>query len=59
MFDSKQKKGGEVVGAQLNVPVVYITQLVGLAIGIEPSKLGLDLNQSPVDRLMEKMGVPV
>ncbi len=57
MFDSKQKKGGEVVGAQLSVPVVYITQLLGLAMGIEPSKLGLDLNQSPVVKLMEKMGV--
>jgi heterodisulfide reductase subunit B len=59
MFDSKQRKGGEVVGAQLNLPVIYLTQLVGLAMGIGPSKLGLDLNQSPVERLMEKMGVPV
>lgn len=58
MFDSKQKKGGEVVGAQLNVPVVYLTQILGLAMGIGPSKLGLDLNQSPVERLLERMGVP-
>jgi len=58
MFDSKQKKGGEVVGAQLNVPVVYLTQLLGIAMGIEPTKLGLDLNQSPVDKLLEKMGAP-
>ncbi len=57
MFDSKQKKGGEVVGAQLNVSVFYLTQLLGLAMGLEPSKLGLDLNQSPVEKLLEKLGV--
>jgi len=58
MFDGKQRKGGEVVGAKLDLPVVYLTQLIGLSIGLEPSKLGLDLNQSPVDKLMAKMGAP-
>ncbi|MBN1540447.1 MAG: CoB--CoM heterodisulfide reductase iron-sulfur subunit B family protein [Candidatus Thermoplasmatota archaeon] len=52
MFDSKQKKAGETVGAKLNVPVLYITQLVGLAFGIDPGKLGLELNLSPVDRIL-------
>lgn len=55
MFDAKQKDAGTTVGAKLNVPVVYYTQLLGLALGIDEKKLGLDLNQSPVDQLLNKI----
>ena len=51
MFDSRQTKAGETVAAQLNIPVVYLTQLLGIAFGINHEKLGLDLNLSPVDKL--------
>ena len=50
MFDSKQREAESVVGAKLTVPVVYYTQLLGLALNIEREKLGLHLNQSPVDQ---------
>jgi heterodisulfide reductase subunit B len=55
MFDAKQKDAGTTVGVKLNVPVVYYTQLLGLALGIEEKKLGLDLNQSPVDQILKKV----
>ncbi|MEA3559941.1 MAG: CoB--CoM heterodisulfide reductase iron-sulfur subunit B family protein [Candidatus Thermoplasmatota archaeon] len=55
MYDSKQKKAGETVGAKLNVPVLYLTQLVGLAFGMGQEELGLELNLSPVDELFEDM----
>ena len=55
MFDAKQKDAATTVGAKLNVPVVYLTQLLGLALGIEQDKLGLHLNQSPVDQLLSKV----
>jgi len=51
MYDSKQTKAGETVAAKLDVPVVYLTQLVGVSFGIKPEKLGFDLNLSPVDKL--------
>jgi len=35
MFDSKQKKAGEIVATKLEVPVVYLTQLLGLSFGID------------------------
>jgi heterodisulfide reductase subunit B len=57
MFDARQKEAGTTVGAKLNVPVVYYTQLLGLALGIDEKKLGLDLNQSPVDQLQAKICV--
>jgi heterodisulfide reductase subunit B len=55
MFDAKQKEAGTTVGAKLNVPVVYYTQLLGLAMGFEEKKLGLDLNQSPVEQLLTRV----
>jgi heterodisulfide reductase subunit B len=55
MFDAKQKDAGTTVGTKLNVPVFYYTQLLGLALGIDEKKLGLDLNQSPVERLQAKI----
>jgi len=55
MFDFKQKDAGTTVGAKLDLPVVYYTQLLGLALGVEQEKLGLHLNQSPVDQLLSKV----
>jgi heterodisulfide reductase subunit B len=55
MFDFKQRDAATITGAKLNVPVVYYTQLLGLALGIEQEKLGLHLNQSPVDQLLTKI----
>jgi heterodisulfide reductase subunit B len=51
MFDSRQTKAGETVAAKLDVPVLYLTQLLGLAMGITREKLGLELNFSPVEKL--------
>ena len=51
MFDTKQNKAGETVASKLEIPVMYLTQLLGLALGIENKKLGLDLNLSPVEKL--------
>ena len=50
-YDAKQTKAGETVAAKLDVPVFYLTQLLGLAFGISKEKLGLDLNQSPVNKI--------
>jgi heterodisulfide reductase subunit B len=51
MFDSRQTKAGETVATKLEVPVLYLTQLLGVAFGISGEKLGLDLNLSPVEKL--------
>ena len=55
MFDMRQKSLGATVGARLDVPVVYYTQLLGLAMGIDMESLGLHLNRSPVDGLLKKI----
>ena len=51
MFDSRQAKAGETVAAKLDVPVLYLTQLLGLAMGLPAEKLGLELNLSPVEKI--------
>ena len=57
MFDSKQNDAVATTGAKISLPVVYYTQLLGLALGVEQNKLGLQLNQSPVDRLLAKVPI--
>ena len=50
-FDARQKKSGETVATKLQVPVLYLTQMIGMAIGISKEKLGMHLNASPVEQL--------
>jgi len=44
------QRGGE----QLHVPVLYITQLLGLALGLDPGAVGLDRNRVEVTPFLEK-----
>ncbi|MGC8895561.1 MAG: CoB--CoM heterodisulfide reductase iron-sulfur subunit B family protein [Candidatus Bathyarchaeia archaeon] len=55
MFDFRQKDAVATVGAKASLPVIYYTQLLGLALNIEAEKLGLHLNQSPVEQLLMKI----
>ncbi len=56
MFDARQNVSAATVGAKLNLPVLYYSQLLGVALGINDEKIGLHLNRSPIDRLLEKIG---
>jgi|Deesub1362B_J571_1020462.scaffolds.fasta_scaffold00584_17 heterodisulfide reductase subunit B len=58
MLDNKQDAAKTITGnMEVSLPVFYLTQLVGLAIGIEPSKLLINLNMSPVDEILAEVGV--
>jgi heterodisulfide reductase subunit B len=52
MYDAKQSRAGEAVGTQLHVPVIYLSQLLGIAFGLDPEKLGFRLNLSPVNEVL-------
>jgi heterodisulfide reductase subunit B len=52
VLDSKQEKAAGMVGEKLKMPVFYLTQLVGLSMGMEPESLGLNLNLSPAKYLL-------
>lgn len=55
MFDAKQKDAEAVIGGKLELPVVYYTQLLGVAMGIKKEKLGLNINRSGVDELFKML----
>lgn len=59
MLDTKQKSLEQQHGEEIGIPVLYVTQLVGIALGLGPDELGLDMNSvSPMpmmERIYEKM----
>ncbi|MEM0361415.1 MAG: CoB--CoM heterodisulfide reductase iron-sulfur subunit B family protein [Sulfolobales archaeon] len=58
MIDAKQDAARSEVGDEsISIPAFYLTQLVGLAMGLSPKELGLNLNVSPIESILEKLGV--
>ena len=55
MLDSKQNAIKVTTQTDINLPVLYYTQLLGLAMGISAEKLGLSLNLSPVGEILKKV----
>jgi len=59
MLDAKQKAIENKRGEKIGIPVLYVTQLVGIALGLGPEELGLNMNVvSPmpmVERVYERM----
>jgi heterodisulfide reductase subunit B len=60
MLDAKQKVLEQKHGEKIGIPVLYVTQLAGIALGLGPEELGLFMNSvSPmamVERAYERMG---
>jgi len=53
VLDSKQHEIQSLLGEEVpSVPVVYYTQLLGLSLNITPEKLGIHLNASAVESLL-------
>ncbi len=57
MFDNNQKSLEKRYNIQYQIPVLYLPQLLGLALGIDPKEIGLNLNSVKANRLMELIGV--
>ncbi len=55
VFDKRQRAICKQVGIDKRIPVIYYPQLLGLAFGIDPEKLGIHLNSSPVEQLLSKI----
>ncbi|NOZ58057.1 MAG: heterodisulfide reductase subunit B [Euryarchaeota archaeon] len=54
-LDAKQPEIESHMGEQLGVPVLYITQLIGLALGLDPyAELGMDKNMVAPDEIIRK-----
>lgn len=57
LLDLQQKEIEKRYGITLNMPVLYFTQLIGLALGHKPKELGLDKNMVSTASVTKKLGV--
>ncbi|MCE8426612.1 MAG: CoB--CoM heterodisulfide reductase iron-sulfur subunit B family protein [Candidatus Methanoperedens sp.] len=55
-LDAKQKAVGTKFNINIDMPIIYFTQLIGLAMDLSPGVLGLDKHLVPTDKLIEKVG---
>ena len=56
-LDSRQPEVEKVIGNSLGLPVLHLPQLIGLALGIEPKKLGLDRHVVSTKPVLEKLRI--
>ncbi|RLE77481.1 MAG: hypothetical protein DRJ44_01905 [Thermoprotei archaeon] len=54
MLDTRQESVSKIFNEELNVPVMYYQQLLGLVLGIPEKELGLNFNMSPIHVFLEK-----
>lgn len=55
-LDAKQKAVESKYNIRIEMPIIYFTQLMGLALGLSPKELGMDKHLVPTDKLMAKIG---
>lgn len=55
MLDAKQRAVGRELGEKINLPVLYITQLLGLALGLDYRKLGLQRSLTSSKPLLKRI----
>ncbi|VVB70979.1 CoB--CoM heterodisulfide reductase subunit B [uncultured archaeon] len=55
MLDAKQRALEQKFGEKIEIPVLYVTQLAGIALGLGPEELGLEMNSVSPMAMMEKV----
>jgi heterodisulfide reductase subunit B len=58
-LDAKQKDIESQFDLKIDMPILYITQLIGIAFGIDQKELGLNRNVVSVNKVLEKLKAPV
>lgn len=56
-LDSRQPEVENVIQEQIGLPILHLSQLVALALGVEPGKLGLDRHVVSTRSLLTRLGV--
>jgi heterodisulfide reductase subunit B len=55
-LDAKQKAVEAKFNIKIDMPIMYFTQLIGLALGLFPEELGFDKHLVPTDKVIAKAG---
>ncbi|MFX0188978.1 MAG: CoB--CoM heterodisulfide reductase iron-sulfur subunit B family protein [Candidatus Hodarchaeota archaeon] len=53
-FDSNQKKAEKISGNTYGIPILYITELLALAMGVNPDDIGIKFHRSRLTDFLEK-----
>jgi succinate dehydrogenase / fumarate reductase cytochrome b subunit len=56
-LDGVQPRAGEERGTKIGLPVLHMTQLIGLALGIDPPDLGFERHTVSVKGVLDKLGL--
>ncbi|WP_421656852.1 CoB--CoM heterodisulfide reductase iron-sulfur subunit B family protein [Leptothermofonsia sp. ETS-13] len=56
-LDSRQPEVEKVIGQKLNLPILHLSQLVALALGVSPQILGLNRHIVSTRPVLEKLGL--
>jgi succinate dehydrogenase / fumarate reductase, cytochrome b subunit len=56
-LDSRQPEVEKTIGQKLGLPILHMPQLIGLALGIEPQKLGLERHVVSTRSVLKKLGI--
>jgi succinate dehydrogenase / fumarate reductase cytochrome b subunit len=54
-LDIYQDRAGRAVNTELNLPILHLPQLLGLAMGIPPKELGVARHLVPVDSIIRRI----
>jgi heterodisulfide reductase subunit B len=54
-LNSYQREAGALMGTHFNIPVLFLTQILGMALGLSEKALGLQRNAVPVHDLYKKI----
>jgi heterodisulfide reductase subunit B len=55
MYEASQKTIQDRTGKEYNLPVLFLTQILGLAMGISPKELGLQFNRPKPESILNKV----
>ncbi len=55
-LDGQQDRAASSTGKELDIPIMHLPQLVGLALGISPEELGLQRNMVDTSPILKKLG---
>ncbi|HRX22415.1 MAG TPA: heterodisulfide reductase-related iron-sulfur binding cluster, partial [Syntrophomonadaceae bacterium] len=55
MLDANQPLLEKKFGEKIDLPILYVTQMAGLALGLRPEELGLDMNSVSTRPVLEKL----
>jgi succinate dehydrogenase / fumarate reductase cytochrome b subunit len=56
-LDSRQPEVEKVIGRKLGLPVLHLSQLVALALGISPKQLGMERHIVSTRSVLEKLNL--